>query len=326
MNTTNPLTITSSRLAVEIAQPGTVYRGTRFDWSGFITQVTLDGKHTFCMPESLEPGQGTGGIGLCNEFSNELTVGYDEAKPGEPFLKLGIGLLKRPDEGSYNFFRPHEIVENFPIHVEPKPDQVIFYVEPIECRGYAARLEKTVSVQENKLILGYSLKNTGTRTITTHEYCHNFLGINQLPIGPDYQLRFPQQVELEPPPPNMHRMAPPNMRWIPKPILRWLITRMMRQMQGSLLMKGSQITWKEIPEKAFFSRLVGFKFRTEAQWELFHRPSRLIVREVDNFPPSRLVVWGTTHVVSAEVYTDIHIQPGESQEWQRVFEFDLENT
>ena len=37
----------SDRLAVAIARPGTIYRGTRFDWTGFITQVTLEEKHIF---------------------------------------------------------------------------------------------------------------------------------------------------------------------------------------------------------------------------------------------------------------------------------------
>jgi len=37
-----PIVLKSDQLTVEIAQPGVFYNGTRFDWSGFITQVTLD--------------------------------------------------------------------------------------------------------------------------------------------------------------------------------------------------------------------------------------------------------------------------------------------
>ena len=47
----------SDRLLVEIAKPGTVYAGSRFDWTGFITQVYLDGKHTFCAYEDVVPGR-----------------------------------------------------------------------------------------------------------------------------------------------------------------------------------------------------------------------------------------------------------------------------
>ncbi|MFD1908517.1 hypothetical protein ACFSQ7_37740 [Paenibacillus rhizoplanae] len=81
-------------LTVEIAEVG-AYGGTRFDWTGFITGVTLEqGGHTFCVPESLVPGQGTGGIGLCNEFGISRAIGYEDAAAGEWFPKFGIGLLQ----------------------------------------------------------------------------------------------------------------------------------------------------------------------------------------------------------------------------------------
>lgn len=44
-------------LIVEIAEAGQ-YDGSRFDWTGFIRQVTLkQGSHTFCAYESLIPEQ-----------------------------------------------------------------------------------------------------------------------------------------------------------------------------------------------------------------------------------------------------------------------------
>jgi hypothetical protein len=313
--------LNNSRLRVEIAQPGTIYQGTRFDWSAFITQVTLDGQHTFCMPESLQTGKGTGGIGLCNEFGNELAVGYEDAQPGEPFPKLGIGLLRRPDDGRYNFFRPYEIVEKFPIQVDGGAELARFTVQPLDCRGYAARLEKTVRLVENALVIDYRLENIGSQPLITHEYCHNFLGINQQPIGPDYQLQFPQAVTREPPPGGMGKMAPPALRWLPKPLLNWLVKTALSRMGQAMLLKEKTITWNETPKNAFFARLTGFQPRQEAQWELLHQPSGLRVSESDDFPPTRLVVWGTAHVVSAEVYTDINLAPGEVKHWSRRYVF-----
>jgi len=97
MTTNEKLTLKNDRLTVEIARPGSIYTGTRFDWTAFITQVTLDQTHTFCVPESDQPGQGTGGVGLCNEFGIEQAIGYDAAHPGECFPKFGIGLLVKPE-------------------------------------------------------------------------------------------------------------------------------------------------------------------------------------------------------------------------------------
>jgi hypothetical protein len=319
--TVDPILLTSSRLKVEIAQPGTVYRGTRFDWSGFITQVTLDDRHTFCMPESLEPGKGTGGIGLCNEFGNELAVGYDEAQIGEPFPKLGIGLLEKPDERRFNFFKPHKIVELFPIRVEAKGDQARFVVEPVECNGYAARLEKTVRIDDNLLHIDYLLENSGEKAIVTHEYCHNFMGIDGLPVGPGYRLVFPQEVKREPPPEQFYRMAPLSLRWLPKPVVKWVIDRILSGMSQKMKLHGREITWQDTPKGAFFSRLQGFQQRTEPQWTLEHASSGRWVSESDDFLPTRLVVWGEAHVVSAEVYVDLNVPPGGRQAWSRRYEF-----
>ena len=63
-------TIASDRLAVEIAEPGSsLYHGTRFDHTGFIGSVVLDGKHSFTVPEQYDASRWTSnGRGLCNEF------------------------------------------------------------------------------------------------------------------------------------------------------------------------------------------------------------------------------------------------------------------
>lgn len=51
--------ISRGRLDVEITEPGERYSGSRFDWTGFVAQITLDGKHTFCGSESEVEGVGS---------------------------------------------------------------------------------------------------------------------------------------------------------------------------------------------------------------------------------------------------------------------------
>lgn len=290
-----PIILRSARLAVEVAAPGSVYAGTRFDWTGFVTQVTLDGQHTFCMPESLVPGQGSGGIGLCGEFGIDKAIGYDAASPGEAFPKLGIGLLKRPDAEPYNFFRPYEIIQTFPIRVEAAEVEAQFVTDPLDCGGYAARLTKKLRVNDNWLEMAYRLDNVGSKVIDTNEYCHNFMGIDQQPIGPDYRLRFPYQVELE---------LPPYMP--PQPILN---------------VSGNDLALNDAPQRPFYCRPLGFFQAGEPQWELLHLPSGVGLRECDDFAPARVAVWGTAHVISAEVFVNIHLQPGETLTWMRRYVF-----
>lgn len=289
----HPILIQSDRLAVEIAQPGSIYQRSRFDWTAFITQVTLDGQHTFCVPEDYDPAKGSGGIGLCNEFGIEAAIGYSDAAPGECFPKLGIGLLRKADDSAYNFFRPYEIVQPFPVEIDTRPDAVTFVVQPLECRGYAARLTKSVRVLANTLEIDYTLENTGAQTIATHEYAHNFVGIDCQPLGPDYTLRFPYPLQFE--------AAP---------------------LTGgeNFVVQGHSLSLAAIPQQSFYCRPLGFSRTDQPQWQLTHR-SGLTLRETVDFAPWRVAVWGTTHVISPEIFVDIRLAPGQSQTWGRRYEF-----
>lgn len=320
-----PIKIHSQQLAVEIAEPGSVYSGTRFDWTGFITQISLatpGGKeHTFCVPESLKPGEGTGGWGICNEFGNDKPIGYDEAQPGESFLKLGIGLLKRPEQPKYNFFLPYEVDRLFPIHVVSTDSSVTFTVEPIECRGYAARLTKTVSVQENWLIVTYQLENVGSKLIDTNEYCHNFMGFDKHLIGPEYRLHFPYTIQLEDFTASYRHFLPPLLRKLLPTLLQDKLLKQMAIPGNKMVQaKGADFTFLATPQAAFYFRPMGFSKTDGYQWELTHLPSGVSMREYDDFGPSRVAVWGTTHVVSAEIFTDIYLQPGQASTWSRRYE------
>ncbi|NLG24863.1 MAG: hypothetical protein GX558_05870, partial [Clostridiales bacterium] len=68
--------IRSSRLSVTLHEVGEIYTRSRFDWTGIAPQVTLDGRHTYCIAESPVPGRGTGGDGLCSEYGRHHSLGY----------------------------------------------------------------------------------------------------------------------------------------------------------------------------------------------------------------------------------------------------------
>ena len=287
--------IENDRLEVEIAEIGD-YRGSRFDWTGFITQVRLkDGGHTFCVPESRIAGQGTGGSGLSNEFGLFKAIGYEDAAVGEGFPKLGIGILTRTDEEDYNFFKAYPI-EPFEVDIKQDVDRIRYRVLPKDCRGYAAELEKTISLQDQVLTIDYRLTNTGAKPIETHEYIHNFIGIDDYPIGPDYTLRLPKDaLGLEP----------------------------ASEYTNSLLrVNGSQISWNDDSVREFYFKLPNM---TDAgypwYWEVKHVPSGVGVRESGSFAPLLMAVWGKGHVVSPEAFIDIRVKPGDSLDWTRKYEF-----
>lgn len=279
----------SSRLTVEVATPGSFHMGSRFDWTSFITQVTLDQRHAFCAPESPTPGKGTGGVGLCSEFGIFSPVGYAETEPGGRFPKLGVGVLTRPDQEAYFFARPYA-VEPFPVVTEATTDSVRFTTLPVACGGYEARLTRTISVIENQLTVACHLENSGRHLIETDEYCHNFVAINSQPIGPEYRLCFPYRPVAD-------------------------------QLPDLLTASGNELTWREVPGESFFCRLTGFGPEPGLRWELLHKPSGLAMREYGDFPTAGLRLWGTSRVVSPEVFVRISLPPGEALAWSRRFVF-----
>jgi hypothetical protein len=325
-----PIKIKSAALSIDIAQPGSVYSGTRFDWTGFITQVTLTtpkgSQHTFCVPESLEPGKGTGGWGLCNEFGNDKVIGYSDAQPGELFPKLGIGLLKRPELPLYNFMHPHELQHPFTININTTEDQAKFIVDPIECRGYAVRYIKTITARENWLEIAYKLENVGSKLIDTNEYRHNFMAIDKHTIGTEYRLHFPYTIQLEDIARAYRQFLPPVLRkMMPGFIQDKLLRRVAAPGNKYVQIKGNDFLFLSTPQAPFYFRPLGFSKTDGYQWELNHMPSGIQMREYDDFTPSRVAVWGTTHVISAEIFVDINLEPGQEKTWSRKYEFNAPN-
>ncbi len=280
----------NDRLRVEIADLETVYKGSRFDWTGFITQVTLDQAHTFCAPESLQADEGTGGIGLCNEFGIFQPIGYDDAKPGEQFPKLGVGLLTKPDDAPYAFFLPYKI-EPFPVQIKLEADRITYDIEPLPCRGYEARLRKMVQLSGTALDIVYELENVGTHPIRTHEYNHNFIAIDGHPPGPGYLFRLANGV---------------NLIKVP-PVLR---------------VEGCELRWKENVTGPLASEATGPHNRIENPfWKLTYEPIGACVLSSVNVPVGYFNLWFTPRLICPEVFVTIDLKPGARTTWTRHYEF-----
>lgn len=282
-------------LTVDIADIGE-YKGTRFDWTGFITQVTLaEGNHTFCVPESLKPGEGTGGRGLCNEFGISRAIGYDEVPIGGWFPKPGVGLLQKDDAQLYRFEKDYSVIP-FTKEIEVEKEAVKYRVEPMEYNGYAMQLTKTISLQGDQLKIQYDLHNLGDKPFETEEYTHNFIGIDGLPTGKDFELRLPGELKVEEPESSYTEKL--------------------------LEVSNNRLTWNGNPDKAFYCKLGGWEAsQADFNWELIHKPSGTGVCESGDFPVARMALWGERHVISPEVFVNISVLPRQSKSWSRIYRF-----
>lgn len=289
----------NDKLAVQIAFPGK-YQGARFDWTGFITGIELlDGRHEYCVPESLIEGEGTNGIGLCNEFGMAQGIGYDEIVPTQQFSKIGVGLLTKPDDQEYQFDFPYSIEPYEVIVKQINATTIKFISLPKPCQGYAFQLEKQVILIENSLHIHYELHNVGDLKLHTTEYCHNFIGIDSHVVSDEYMLKFPFQIKTT--------------YDDPATIQNLVFT----EKQTSTL-----ISWKQPADAPFYFRSkTPTKLKSPWLWELIHQPSGVGVRETSQFPLRNVAVWGSGHVISPETFIEIEVAPGNVYKWARSYEF-----
>jgi len=114
------------------------YQGTRFDWSGVIDSLKFQG-HNYYGPwfnktrpdvhdfiyegNDIIAGPCSAITGPVDEFA---PLGWDDAKPGESFIKIGIGALRKPGDGKYDHYTLYPIADHGKWNVKRHPDSVEF--------------------------------------------------------------------------------------------------------------------------------------------------------------------------------------------------------
>lgn len=181
----------SDRLEVDVLREGTRYQGSRYDWSGIIEQVCLDGKHTFCSEERYNGEYGgMKGIGLCGVFEWADTHIYDSIPAFDSFPLLGVGLLRKPDNGPFIFNKPY-VVEPFIRETEYGENWIRIHTLPRLCCGVAVDQTKTITVEGQVITISQTLKNVGEVRINAVEFNHNFIKFDGEPICSDYSTTLP---------------------------------------------------------------------------------------------------------------------------------------
>lgn len=165
------------------------YRGTRFDHSGIFRKIVFNG---FVLADEwfdkYNPYMHDAVCGASEEFDQS---GYNEAAPGEVFLKPGVGLLLKEDEAPYDHFKLYKVSDAGRWTISNDADSVTF-VHVLECNGWGYVYEKKVRlIDGNTFEIIHSLRNTGTRTIQGQTYNHNFFTFGECRPGPEIEIDFP---------------------------------------------------------------------------------------------------------------------------------------
>jgi len=294
-------TLKSDQLTLTVYLPDAekgFYRGTRFDWSG-VFGVEF-GKHKLFGPwkGKHDPTNNDDIVGPCEEFGNAAPLGYDTAKVGETFVKIGVGELEKPKEEKYNFFGKYKIARPGEWKVTTGDAKATFEQTISTASGYGYKYTKIVAVQNAEVRIQHVLENTGKVAISTDHYNHNFFNVDADPIGPNYSLKFEFNVRAE------------NLRgkfgdWVE--------------------VKDKEVRFKEKFGDGFvMAGLTGFDAELPANrgYDLSHAPSGVRVKVFQSAPVSKFNLWGIKTTICPEPYTQIDLKPGGERIWRIVYTFE----
>lgn len=288
-----PHLLKNKDLTIQIDLPDEGYGFSRFDWTGKISKVTFKNIPVSGRERPDNHDQDLFGRGFYNEFGIDSALGFEEAEMGGWFHKIGIGLLKK-DLPHYLFHKKHTIR---PARFESKGDKekIILTCRSEAFNGFSYVLKKEIRLEDGGFSILYRLHNTGDKKISTQEYDHNFMAIDEKLIGPDYVLRFPFEI-------------------LPEKFGETV------NLEGLVGLGSKSVEFNGTPrEQFFFSNLSGDE-NVKAQWELIHLPSQVGIRETGSFETSKINLWGWRHVISPELFMRVEVDPGESIEWSRNYE------
>jgi hypothetical protein len=283
------------------------YRATRFDWSAMIYSLVYRGHEYYGeWFQRIDPkvrdfaydgadivaSPCTAAVGPAEEFITDSNqpLGYQAAKPGGTFVKIGVGVLRKPDDSEYNRFTSYEVVDPGKWDIQTSANSIAFtqtLADPQSGYGYVYR--KTISLSKNEMTITHSLRNTGSKPIDTNVYNHNFLRIDGAAPGPDYSIRLPFAIQSN---------RPPNADFAE--------------------IRGNQIVYKKLlqnqdrvatPIQGFGPDAKDFDIRIE------NRKSGAGVRIMGDRPLQSESLWSIRAVLAVEPFVKIHAAPGEEFAW-----------
>jgi hypothetical protein len=286
------------------------YRSTRFDWSGAVYSLQYNG-HEFYGPwyDTIDPkvinwvfrdaeivsGPCSALMGPVDEFA--LPLGWDNAKPGGTFVKLGVGVLRR-GEGNYNRYFPYEVLDSGKWSTTAHRESVEFRQQLSDpSSGYGYLYTKVVRLAKGKpeMVIEHRLKNTGQRAIHSSVYNHNFVVLDKQPPGPDFTFRLPFEIKA---------------------------TRLPKQELAEVT--GNQIVYKKplSGEDQVAVPITGFGPNAEdTQIVIENRKVGVGVRIVGDRPLVRDLLWSIRTVLAIEPYIAVDVEPGDEFSWQNRLDY-----
>ena len=291
---TAEITNGSVRLRVYLPDAKTgFYRGTRFDWAGVIASLEYKGHNYFGVWfDRYDPQLHDAITGPVEEFYfKDSALGYATAKPGEAFIRIGVGALRKPEEEKFDRFHTYEIVNGGKWTVKTHADSVEFRHKLEDGpSGYAYEYHKVVRLIPGKpeMAIEHTLKNTGRNSIETDVYNHNFFVIDGQQTGPDLSVTF---------------------GFDPKAT---------KDLGGMAELRGRELVYKRelTHDEHVMTDIEGFNNTPgDHLFKVENRKTGAGAEVAGDHPMSRLLFWCGWKVLSPENYVTMKIVPGKEFHW-----------
>ena len=135
----------------------------------------------------------TAAVGPAEEFyTGNVGLGYNEAPVGGTFIKIGVGVLRKPQAPRYDHSsRTDRRQANGRSRRRRRPSSSPTICVPVI--GLCVQLRKVVRLTPGnpEMTIAHRLRNTGTKAIATNVYNHDFVVLDRQPPGPDFVVKFP---------------------------------------------------------------------------------------------------------------------------------------
>ena len=265
------------------------YRGTRFEWSGIIPSLKYKGHQYFGEWKSTHDPFFHEDLSGPVEGSINAGLGYNEAEPGGKFIRIGVGILEKPDEQEYQWNHTYKVLDYGKWTFDKGKDWIEFRHEVESEMGWGYLYIKRIDLKKNEpgFTITHILKNTGSKPIETDQFNHNFFVMDGQLTGPDFIVSFPFTVKTENDLSDLMKIENNEL----------LFTRELTEGSIWLLLEGYG---KEVKDHNVTVKNI----KTGAGVQL----------KVDK-PISRLAFWATTTTLCPENFISISVAPGGEEKW-----------
>lgn len=287
----------------------------RFDRACRVKDIVLDGEHSLAVKEQyIESRRSTNGYGLSTEW---VLPGYAEkALAGQYFYKPGVGLLKQiKDNAPYDIWTTYECIPQELEVTEPKTaSNAVTFLEKSSA-SCPLEIKRTLELIDNTIKITTNICNKGSDHISLSEYQHNFFAIDNMPIGPGYNLYCPYIKDLK------------GVEWESSKID--VIGAACGEHPMPLNIDTHTITWaKPMKQNAYYVSFPGSEVsdtdgsESYYKWTISHDSNDRKISESMDFKPARQDLWGVEHCICSEAFKGISLDPGESDCYTRIWTFE----